>query len=51
MKRSNRSVGWGVRKPHGTSKEKLIRYAAGSVLLPSVEATKLRAIELTGNEK
>lgn len=51
MKRSNRSVGWGVRKTHGTSEEELIRYAAGNVLLPSVEATMLRAMELSGNEK
>lgn len=34
-----------VRKPHGTSKEELIRYAAGNVLLSSVETTVLRAVE------
>jgi len=34
-----------VRKPHGTSKKELIRYATGNVLLSSVEITMLRAME------
>lgn len=40
-----------MRKPHGTGKRELIRYAAGNELLLSVEATMLRAMELPGNEK
>lgn len=41
----------GLRKPHGAGKEELIRYAAGNVLLPSVEITLLRVMKLSGNEK
>lgn len=40
-----------MRKPHGTGKEELIKFAAGNELLPSVEAMILRAMELPGNEK
>lgn len=39
------------RKPHGTGEEELIRYATGNAVLPSVETTMLRAMELSGNEK